>query len=94
MVLGLEMLRSESPPAALEPREALRRAVQSLEAGAADPRTLDGAKVNALEAIAWSLIGILGDRVASDAAPRPRNTSSESLSSGIRSVLGIDEPKP
>lgn len=92
-MLRLEPVLSEQTQSALEPREALRRAVQSLEAGAADPRTLDGAKVNALEAIAWSLIGILGDRVAADKAA-PARSASESLSGGIRSVLGIEEPKP
>lgn len=87
-----------SPPAhALEPREALRRAVKSLEDGPADPRTVEGAKVNALESIAWSLIGLLGERLHHEherPAPRPHAAGSGALSSELRDILGLDEPKP
>lgn len=49
------------------PAEALRLAVQALQAGRHDPRLPDGAQANALESIAWSLIGLL----ARDAATAP-----------------------
>ncbi len=45
------------------PRDALQRAVQSLMNGPGDPTSIEGAKVNALESIAWSLIGILSEQV-------------------------------
>lgn len=81
----------------LEPREALRRAVKSLEDGPADPRTVEGAKVNALESIAWSLIGILGDRVHSErpshGRPAPATTP-DSLTGELRNILGLTEPAP
>lgn len=43
--------------------DALRHAFQALTDGPADPRTVDGAQVNALQSIAWSLIGILAKDV-------------------------------
>jgi hypothetical protein len=77
----------------LEPREALRRAVKALEDGPADPRTVEGAKVNALESIAWSLIGLLGDRLHAERPAHARPTAApDSLSGELRSILGIDEP--
>jgi hypothetical protein len=82
---------------ALEPREALRRAVKSLEDGPADPRTLEGAKVNALESIAWSLVGLLGDRLHVQDRPahgRPTPPSPDSLSGELRNILGLNEPGP
>ncbi|MFA5944960.1 MAG: hypothetical protein WC876_10905 [Candidatus Thermoplasmatota archaeon] len=81
---------------AMEPREALRRAVKSLEDGPADPRTVEGAKVNALESIAWSLIGILGDRVHSERPShgRPGHAAPESLTGELRNILGLNEPSP
>lgn len=39
--------------------EALGHAVRSMLDGPGDPRSVDGAKVNALQSIAWSLIGLL-----------------------------------
>ena len=88
--------RSTPQAPSLEPREALRRAVKSLEDGPADPRTVEGAKVNALESIAWSLIGILGDRVHAERPShgRPAPASSDSLSGELRSILGLSEPAP
>ena len=88
--------RSIPQPPALEPREALRRAVKSLEDGPADPRTVEGAKVNALESIAWSLIGLLGDRVHSERPShgRPAPASAENLSGELRNILGLNEPAP
>ena len=81
---------------ALEPREALRRAVKALEDGPADPRTVEGAKVNALESIAWSLIGILGDRVHSERPShgRPAPAAPDSLTGELRNILGLTEPAP
>jgi hypothetical protein len=93
----LETRQTPQPPA-LEPREALRRAVKSLEDGAADPRTIEGAKVNALESIAWSLVGLLGDRLHVQERPahgRPAAAASpDSLSGELRNILGINEPAP
>src|ERR1041385_3009851 len=64
-----------------DPRDALRRAVKSLEDGPADPRTVEGAKVNALESIAWSLVGLLGDRLHAERPSHGRpHTSPDSLS--------------
>ncbi len=37
----------------------MQQAIQALLDGPGDPRSVDGAKVNALQSIAWSLIGIL-----------------------------------
>ena len=84
---------------AADPREALRRAVKSLEDGPADPRTIEGAKVNALESIAWSLIGLLGDRLHAERPSRPHPSaqaappSPDSLSGELRSILGLDQPR-
>jgi hypothetical protein len=39
--------------------EALRRALDALTDGSFDARSTDGAMVNALESIAWSLVGLL-----------------------------------
>ena len=91
---------SASPnPPALEPRDALRRAVKALEDGPADPRTVEGAKVNALESIAWSLIGLLGDRLHHQhERPEPRPHAAPpaaapgALTNEIRSILGLEEP--
>ena len=79
----------------MDPRDALRRAVKSLEDGPADPRTIEGAKVNALESIAWSLIGLLGDRLHAERPSRPHSTPSaasapDSLSGELRNILGLD----
>ena len=94
----VSMVETRSTPQAhsLEPREALRRAVKSLEDGPADPRTVEGAKVNALESIAWSLIGILGDRVHAERPShgRPTPASPDSLSGELRNILGLTEPAP
>jgi hypothetical protein len=81
----------------MEPKEALRRAVKSLEDGPADPRTVEGAKVNALESIAWSLVGLLGDRLRHEherpsPAARPHAPGASPLTNELRSILGIEEP--
>ena len=44
-------------------REALQRALHSITEGPGDPTSIEGAKVNALESIAWSLIGLLAEKV-------------------------------
>jgi hypothetical protein len=82
---------STSAQSATEPAEALRRAVQALEDGPADPRTMEGAKVNALESIAWSLVGLLGSRVREGGAPAAHG-GKDSLHGEIRTILGVDEP--
>lgn len=91
-------LDARSPPAPLDPRDALRRAVKSIEDGPADPRTVEGAKVNALESIAWSLIGLLGDRLhhqheRPEPRPHPHATAAPSaLKDELRTILGLEEP--
>ncbi len=47
----------------VDTEEALRHAIRSILDGPGDPRSVDGAKVNALQSIAWSLIGILAKGV-------------------------------
>ncbi len=47
--------------------EALRHAIRSILDGPGDPRSVEGAKVNALQSIAWSLIGLLAKDVDLDA---------------------------
>jgi hypothetical protein len=90
--------KMETIPAATlaaDPREALRRAVKSLEDGPADPRTVEGAKVNALESIAWSLIGLLGDRLHAERAQHGRPAAQPShgeLTGQLRGILGLEEP--
>ena len=64
-------------PFAADPSEALRRAMGSLRDGHFDGRHESGAKVNALESIAWSLIGLLGRELAAD-------RESESLSEAFQ----------
>lgn len=94
LVVCLET-RASPQPSATEPREALRRAVKSLEDGPADPRTVEGAKVNALESIAWSLIGLLGDRLHHQhERPEPRVHAAPpgALTTELRSILGLEEP--
>ena len=86
-------MEARHPAAATDPREALRRAVKALEDGPADPRTVEGAKVNALESIAWSLVGLLGDRLhhEHERPPRPHVVGG-ALSSELRGILGLEEP--
>jgi hypothetical protein len=97
LVLVVETRLDPQTPA-LEPRDALRRAVKSLEDGPADPRTVEGAKVNALESIAWSLIGLLGDRVQHHDHERPamrqHAPASGALTNELRNILGLEEPAP
>lgn len=99
LVVRLETRVSPQPPA-FDPRDALRRAVKSLEDGPADPRTVEGAKVNALESIAWSLIGLLGDRLHHQhERPEPRThghaqpaAGTSALKDELRTILGLEEP--
>ena len=57
--------------APVSPDEALRRAVLALAQGHFDDRSLEGAKANALESIAWSLAGLLAEKVESGGHHRP-----------------------
>jgi hypothetical protein len=50
-------------PKPLDPHEALLRALKALTEGHFDGREVQGAQANALESIAWSLAGLLADRV-------------------------------
>ena len=97
-LLQVTKVENRSNPQAhpVEPREALRRAVKSLEDGPADPRTVEGAKVNALESIAWSLIGILGDRMHAERPShgRPAPAAPDTLTGELRNILGLTEPAP
>lgn len=101
LVRPMETTRNPQQPHAMEPREALRRAVKSLEDGPADPRTVEGAKVNALESIAWSLIGLLGDRLRHQherPEPRPADRQApaapNALKEELRTILGLEELAP
>jgi hypothetical protein len=47
----------------VDPHEALLRALKSLTEGHFDGRDVMGAQANALESIAWSLAGLLAERV-------------------------------
>jgi hypothetical protein len=57
--------------APVSPDEALHRAVLALAQGHFDDRSLEGAKANALESIAWSLAGLLAEKVEAGAHHRP-----------------------
>lgn len=72
--------------------DALTQAVAALVQGRHDARLADGAQANALESIAWSLIGILGAqaKASPEAAPAARSLSDELRSRGF---LEID-PQP
>ncbi|MEK6976324.1 MAG: hypothetical protein AABY18_08285 [Candidatus Thermoplasmatota archaeon] len=50
------------------PKQALQNALQALSHGLHDSRLASGAQLNALESIAWSLIGILEKQVEAQAA--------------------------
>ena|ERR1051326_6498313 len=50
-------------PKPVDPHEALLRALKALTEGHFDGREVQGAQANALESIAWSLAGLLADRV-------------------------------
>lgn len=47
----------------VDPHEALLRALKALTDGHFDGREVQGAQANALESIAWSLAGLLAERV-------------------------------
>jgi hypothetical protein len=53
--------------------EPLRKALSALEQGNWDKRSQEGSRLNALDSIAWSLIGILShlERSEKPAAPAP-----------------------
>ena len=58
--------------------EALRMAMSALEHGHWDKRSQEGSRLNALDSIAWSLIGILShmERSGTPAAPAATATHS------------------
>lgn len=65
-------------------KEALANAIAALTEGRHDPRIADGAQANALESIAWSLIGILRAQVESpEKVPELRSLSDELQSAGF-----------
>lgn len=82
----------EAQAFAVPANDALAQALAALTAGRHDPRLADGAQANALESIAWSLIGILSKQTAS--TPQA-STEERSLSDELRSrgFLQID-PQP
>jgi hypothetical protein len=47
----------------VDPHDALLRALKALTEGHFDGREVQGAQANALESIAWSLAGLLAERV-------------------------------
>lgn len=49
--------------------DALHKAIQALVDGPGDPRSVEGVKANALQSIAWSLIGILARQSKAEAQP-------------------------
>jgi hypothetical protein len=58
----------------VDPHDALLHALKALTEGHFDGREVQGAQANALESIAWSLAGLLADRV--ETAPvRPPSMS-------------------
>ncbi len=62
------------------PEQALRQALDALQGGRHDPRIPEGAQANALESIAWSLIGILAQgKSAAPAASEAALSMSEEL---------------
>lgn len=67
------------PAAVASPQEALRLAVAALTAGRHDPRIADGAQANALESIAWSLIGLLASQQGGAAGKEGGLSMSEEL---------------
>lgn len=75
------------PGAALDPHEALRRAVESLTGGHFDNRDVAGAQANALESIAWSLIGLL--RRTEQPGERPSRSDREELVADILERLDM-----
>ena len=65
-------------------KEALANAIAALTEGRHDPRIADGAQANALESIAWSLIGLLRSQVESPTkSPELRSLSDELQSAGF-----------
>ncbi|MCA1810861.1 MAG: hypothetical protein LC623_02495 [Halobacteriales archaeon] len=75
-------------PKPLDPHEALLRALRALTEGHFDPRETQGAQANALESIAWSLAGLLAERIETAPvrpasvrpAPHSASATSDSLS--------------
>jgi hypothetical protein len=68
-------------------KDALAHAIAALTDGKHDPRIADGAQANALESIAWSLIGILRSQVESPSkSPDLRSLSDELQSAGFLKI--------
>lgn len=63
----------------LSASDALAQAVAALTQGAHDGRLPDGAQANALESIAWSLIGILKAQTDKPSASSPTRSLSDDL---------------
>ena len=59
----------------VDARRALAEAYQALLDGPAEPTSMEGAKVNALHSIAWSLMGLL----AKDMDAEARETISDAV---------------
>lgn len=80
---------SDPPP---DSRTALERATRCLEDGAFDPRTTDGATTNALESIAWSLIGLLHERREAEAEALG-DAAQETLTQALRDAGLLELPR-
>lgn len=61
------------------PADALRLAIDALQSGRHDPRDLLAAQANALESIAWSLIGLLAQRASLAEGSSAEQTLSQDL---------------
>ncbi len=64
---------------AVSPRDALAEARQALLDGPAEPSSVEGAKVNALHSIAWSLMGLLAEKIEDPQASEGLNESLQKL---------------
>jgi hypothetical protein len=80
----------ESPaqlPSGVSAAQALQLALGAMQEGRHDPRIADGAQANALESIAWSLIGLLSTKTEPAPAEAPTKGKSSMSTELQRSGL-------